>query len=78
MEEWERNAKCSIRDSPLYSLKRETLSSVTAWVRTKIRFTLLRSALMCVRGILGIDIISLTSKKVNMDLEMRDSAIREE
>ena len=51
------------RLSSLLSEKRnEDLSSVTAWVRTKIRFALLRSALMCVHGILGIYIMSLTSK----------------
>ena len=66
------------RLSSLLSEKRnEDLSSVTAWVRTKIRFALLRSALVCVRGTRH-RYYKPNLKDVDMDLEMRDSAIREE
>ena len=66
MEEWERNAKCSIRLSSLLSEKRNE--------DTKIRFALLRSALMCVRGTRH-RYYKPNLKDVDMDLEMRDSAI---
>lgn len=66
------------RLSSLLAEKRnEDLSSVTAWVRTKIRFALLRSALMCLRGTRH-RYYKPNLKDVDMDLEMRDSAIREE
>ena len=66
------------RLSSLLSEKRnEDLSSVTAWVHTKIRFALLRSALMCVRGTRH-RCYKPNLKDVDMDLEMRDSTIREE
>ena len=47
-EEWVKNAKWL--SSMLSEKRNEDLASVTTWVRTIIRFALLRSALMCMRG----------------------------
>ena len=66
------------RLSSMLSEKRnEDLASVTTWVRTRIRFALLRSALMCMRGTRH-RYYKPDLKETDMEIDIRESAIRSE
>ena len=53
----------------------EKLSSVSSWIRTRISFALLRSALMCLRGTRS-RYYRQQLNEVDMELEMKESAVR--
>ena len=53
----------------------EKLSSVSTWIRTRISFALLRSALMCLRGSRSRYFKS-NIPDVDMELEMSESTVR--
>ena len=66
------------RLSSMLSEKRnEDLATVTTWVRTKMRFALLRSALMCMRGTRH-RYYKPDVKEVDMEIDLRETHIREE
>ena len=64
------------RLSSLLSDKRnETYFSVSTWIRTRISFALLRSALMCVRGS-RYRYHRTNVSEVDMELDLSESAVR--
>ena len=66
------------RLSSMLSEKRnEDLATVATWVRTKMRFALLRSALMCMRGTRH-RYYKPDLKETDMEIDIRETAIREE
>ena len=71
--------ECSIfykRLSHLIAEKRnEKLSLVSTWVRTKISFALLRSALLCIRGTRSRYYKTILAD-TDMDVDMKESTIR--
>ena len=66
------------RLSSMLSEKRnEDLASVSTWVRTRMRFALLRSALTCMRGTRH-RYYKPDLKQTDMEIDIRETAIREE
>ena len=64
------------RLSSLISEKRnENLASVSSWIRTRISFALLRSALMCLRGSRNRYYRAIIAD-VDMELDIKESSIR--